>query len=71
VTATFPVWSASLRPLAEHEGGRVHIDTLKVPHHDSDHNIPRELLQLIDCRRYLISTSGARHSAIRHGCCRA
>ena len=51
------------RPLAEHEGGRVHIDTLKVPHHGSDHNIPRELLQLIDCRHYLISTSGARHSA--------
>jgi hypothetical protein len=52
VTVMCPRLVASLRPLAEHEGGRVHIDTLKVPHHDSDHNVPRELLHPIDCRHY-------------------
>jgi len=53
---------ASLRPMAEKEGGRARIEALKVPHHGSDHNISRELLELIDCRRYLISTNGARHN---------
>jgi hypothetical protein len=52
---------ASLQPLAEAEGGRIRIDALKVAHHGSDGNISKELLGLIDCRRYLISTSGARH----------
>jgi hypothetical protein len=36
-------------------------DALKVAHHGSDGNISRELLELIDCPRYLISTNGARH----------
>jgi hypothetical protein len=53
---------ASLQPLADSAGGRVRIDALKVPHHGSDHNISQELLEMIDCRRYLISTSGARHN---------
>ncbi|MCX4978073.1 ComEC/Rec2 family competence protein [Streptomyces sp. NBC_00620] len=52
---------ASIRPLAEAEGGRFHVDVLKVAHHGSDHNLSNELLDLIDCDRYLISTSGARH----------
>ncbi|OBJ08546.1 ComEC/Rec2 family competence protein [Mycobacterium sp. 1465703.0] len=52
----------SLQPLADREvGGRLRIDALKVPHHGSHRNISRELLEIIDCRRYLISTSGARH----------
>ncbi|MGI3200864.1 hypothetical protein ACRJ4W_24940 [Streptomyces sp. GLT-R25] len=52
---------ASIRPRAEAEGGRMHVDLLKVAHHGSDHNLSNELLDLIDCDRYLISTSGARH----------
>lgn len=52
---------ASIRPLAEAAGGRLHLDVLKVAHHGSDHNLSNELLGLIDCDRYLISTSGARH----------
>lgn len=52
---------ASIRPRAEAEGGRFHVDALKVAHHGSDHNLSNELLDLIDCDRYLISTSGARH----------
>jgi hypothetical protein len=53
---------SSLRPLAEAEGGRLRIDALKVAHHGSDNNLSTDLLDLIDCDRYLISTSGARHS---------
>jgi hypothetical protein len=52
----------SLRPLAEAEGGRLRVDALKVAHHGSDHNLSTELLDLLDCDRYLISTSGARHA---------
>lgn len=52
---------ASIRPRAEAAGGRLHVDVLKVAHHGSDHNLSNELLDLIDCDRYLISTSGARH----------
>ena len=53
---------ASFRELADAQGGgRVRVDALKVAHHGSDGNISRELLELIDCPRYLISTNGARH----------
>lgn len=51
----------SLRPRAEAAGGRLHVDVLKVAHHGSKHNISTDLLDLLDCDRYLISTSGARH----------
>ena len=51
----------SLRPIARAEGGRLRLDALKVPHHGSAANISRELLELIDCPRYLISTNGERH----------
>jgi beta-lactamase superfamily II metal-dependent hydrolase len=51
----------SLRPLAEAEGGRLRLDALKVAHHGSAANTSRELLDLIDCPRYLISTDGSRH----------
>lgn len=52
----------SLRDLASAEGGRLHVDALKVAHHGSDHNLSNDLLALLDCPRYLISTSGARHN---------
>jgi hypothetical protein len=51
----------SLRPRAEAEGGRLHVDLLKVAHHGSSRNLSNDLLALLDCDRYLISTSGARH----------
>ena len=51
----------SLQPLAESEGGRLRIDALKVAHHGSAANLSKELLALLDCPSYLISTSGARH----------
>ena len=51
----------SIRPLADAEGGRLRLDALKVSHHGSRKNLSKGLLELIDCERYLISTSGARH----------
>lgn len=52
----------SIRPLALAEGGRLRVDALKVAHHGSDNNLSTDLLDLLDCERYLISTSGARHT---------
>lgn len=54
--------AASLRPLADAEGGRLRLDALKVAHHGSKGNLSADLLGLIDCPRYLISTNGDRHS---------
>lgn len=52
----------SLRPRALAAGGKLRVDALKVAHHGSDRNLSKDLLDLIDCDRYLISTSGARHA---------
>jgi len=51
----------SVRPLAEAAGGRLRLDALKVSHHGSRKNLSKDLLDLIDCQRYLISTNGKRH----------
>lgn len=37
---------------------RLKLDIFKVSHHGSQNNLSRELLDLIDCSRYLISTNG-------------
>lgn len=37
------------------------VDAFKMSHHGSARNNSSALLELIDCRRYLISTSGSRH----------
>lgn len=42
------------RPLA--------VDVVKLSHHGSKGNTSKELLDLIDCQRYVISTNGARHA---------
>ncbi|MFJ5073669.1 MBL fold metallo-hydrolase [Streptomyces sp. NPDC088553] len=52
---------ASLRPRAEAENGRLRIDALKVAHHGSAKNLSNNLLGLLDCGRYLISTNGSVH----------
>ncbi len=38
---------------------RLRLDALKLPHHGSKANLSTELLKLIDCPRYLVSTNGA------------
>ena len=40
-------------------GGKVKIDACKISHHGSRHNVSKELLQLIDCDNYLVSTNGS------------
>ena len=35
------------------------LDALKVSHHGSEGNLSRDLLELIDCQRYLLSTNGS------------
>lgn len=52
--------AAALRRLAGDGGSRYPVDLCKVPHHGSRHNMSSELLDLLDCRHWLISTSGAR-----------
>lgn len=38
------------------------VNAFKVPHHGSSNNISNELLNLLDCNQYLISTSGKQFS---------
>jgi hypothetical protein len=39
--------------------GSCHIDLVKLPHHGSRANVTKEILELLDCGRFAISTSGA------------
>ncbi len=40
-------------------GTQVAVDLVKLPHHGSSHNVSRELLEKIDCRRYMFSSNGS------------
>lgn len=48
----------SLAPLPKNESGRVPLAAFKLPHHGSRYNLSPELLALVDCRRFLISSNG-------------
>jgi beta-lactamase superfamily II metal-dependent hydrolase len=51
--------SASIRRLLEARGkNRLKLDAFKLPHHGSRNNLSTELLQLVDCPRYLLSSNG-------------
>lgn len=39
----------------------IKLDLFKVPHHGSKNNITKELIEMIDCKKYLISTNGISH----------
>ena len=41
------------------ESPRLKLDAFKISHHGSEHNLSQELLELIDCSCFLISTNGA------------
>jgi len=41
------------------DSGRLRLDAFKLSHHGSSGNVSQELLELIDCPRYLISTNGS------------
>ena len=49
---------ATLTPLVGADG-KVALDLVKLPHHASRANVTRELVGLLDCHRFAISTSGA------------
>jgi beta-lactamase superfamily II metal-dependent hydrolase len=54
--------AAGIRRLITVRGGdRLRVDVFKVPHHGSRANVTPEVLSLVDTRRYLVSTNGARY----------
>jgi CHAT domain len=54
-----PVLVDSIRRLLRIRGEeRLKVDAFKLPHHGSQNNLSRPLLELLDCQRYLISTNG-------------
>jgi beta-lactamase superfamily II metal-dependent hydrolase len=40
---------------------RLRVDAFKLPHHGSLANVTRELIESVDCRRYLFSSNGAHY----------
>ena len=51
---------ASIRQLLrERHLSTLPLDAFKVPHHGSRNNLNTDLLKLLDCRRYLVSTNGS------------
>ena len=41
------------------EADRLKLDAFKLPHHGSRNNLSKDLIQKIDCTRYLFSSNGA------------
>lgn len=57
------VMQASIERLLEgSDAPRLPVDVFKISHHGSQNNLSVELLRVIDCSRYIISTNGARHN---------
>lgn len=55
-----PILRESLsRWMQENDKTRVKLDAFKLPHHGSTNNITPQLLKILSCKRYLVSTSGA------------
>lgn len=53
------VLAPSIRRLAEERGlDRLAVDAFKLPHHGSENNVTRELLEAVNCTRYLFSSNG-------------
>ena len=54
-----PVLAESITALLQARGGeRLKIDAFKVSHHASKNNVSTELISLLDCPQYLISSNG-------------
>jgi beta-lactamase superfamily II metal-dependent hydrolase len=55
-----PVLQDSIETLLQQEGAaRLRVDAFKIPHHGSKNNISAGLLEMLKCKRYLVSTNGA------------
>ncbi len=48
----------SLRSLGASEDNPLKLDAFKLPHHGSKYNISKELLDIITCEHFLVSTNG-------------
>lgn len=48
-----------LRKLGYHEGRKLNIEIVKLSHHANKHGISPELLNIIDCNQFIISTNGS------------
>ncbi len=54
-----PVLQSSLEALLqEQDATRLQLGAFKIPHHGSKNNISAELLNLVKCKHYLVSTNG-------------
>ena len=59
--ASAAVLANSIRALLSHRGRpRLRVDAFVLPHNGSARNLSRELLELLNCERYLVSTDGSR-----------
>jgi beta-lactamase superfamily II metal-dependent hydrolase len=53
------VLSASIQQLLVQRGeGRLKVDAFKLSHHGSSHNTSLDLLRLLDCKKFLVSSNG-------------
>lgn len=48
----------SLRKLGATEQSPLRLDAFKIPHHGSKYNVSKDLLGLVDCDHYIVSTNG-------------
>jgi beta-lactamase superfamily II metal-dependent hydrolase len=56
-----PVLQESIEKLIADRGGtRLKVNAFKIPHHGSQNNLNKEVVQLLDCRKWLVSTSGSK-----------
>jgi hypothetical protein len=54
-----PVLVQSIQKLLKkRKASKLNVDLYKVSHHGSQNNVSSELIQLLDCSRYLVSTNG-------------
>jgi beta-lactamase superfamily II metal-dependent hydrolase len=57
-----PILERAIERLLHERGETIlSLDAFKISHHGSKNNTSPNLLELVDCRRFLISTNGARH----------
>jgi beta-lactamase superfamily II metal-dependent hydrolase len=55
-----PLLVTTIRKLLKSRGkDKLKLDAFKLPHHGSQNNLSKELMELLDCRNYLVSSNGS------------
>jgi beta-lactamase superfamily II metal-dependent hydrolase len=55
-----PLLVTTIKKLLKQRGKeKLKLDAFKLPHHGSQNNLSKELMALLDCRNYLVSTNGS------------